>query len=366
MEKDDVGAITSFGESLLAWAQRLDRPMPWRGETDAYKIWLSEVILQQTRVAQGEGYYRRFVEAFPTVSDLAAAPEDRVMALWQGLGYYSRARNLHRAAKRVAEQGGVFPTNYAALLELPGVGPYSAAAIASFASNEDVAVVDGNVYRVLARVFGIDDPIDTGRGQKTFRELADRLLIRGQAGTYNQAIMDFGATVCTPRRPQCPTCPLRDRCAAFRVDRVAELPVKSKRIKRRTRHFAYLHVLGPLGETLLRRRGGGDIWQGLYEFPLVELEPADVSNRADRAPEAVAAGLLAHLPELNDLAIFRGVTPPIKHQLSHQELVIRFWRFGVSRRTPEATWVMPYEMAAYGMPQPLVNYLADRQLGLSI
>lgn len=365
MEDDDGAAVAGFGESLLVWAETLHRPMPWRDERDAYKIWLSEVILQQTRVVQGEGYYRRFVEAFPTVADLAGAPADRVMALWQGLGYYSRARNLHRAAQQVVAEGGAFPAAYTELLKLPGVGPYSAAAIASFAANEDVAVVDGNVYRVLARVFGIGTPIDTTRGQSQFRELADRLLVRGRAGAYNQAIMDFGATVCTPRRPRCVACPLRERCRAYAQDLVDALPVKSKRPKRRTRYFEYLHVVGPRGETLLRRRGAGDIWQGLYDLPLIEIGVDSGTSIAEARPELTARHLINRLPNLPEAASFLAVSPPLKHQLTHQELVIRFWRFSVSVIDDASLWVLPSDIHAYGLPQPLVNYLANRQLGLT-
>ncbi len=365
MDIDDGAAVARFGESLLTWAKTLHRPMPWRDERDAYKIWLSEVILQQTRVAQGEAYYRRFVEAFPTVRDLADASADRVMALWQGLGYYSRARNLHRAAKRVAEGGGAFPTAYAELLTLPGVGPYSAAAIASFAANEDVAVVDGNVYRVLARVFGIDAPIDTTRGQARFRELAERLLVRGRAGAYNQAIMDFGATVCTPRRPACPSCPLRGDCSAFREGLVEQLPVKSKRPRRRTRQLEYLHIVGPGGAVVLRQRGAGDIWQGLYEFPVVEVSSERAGEAAVISPGEEARRLLSQGSTLSE-ATFVGVSPPVRHQLTHQELIIRFWRFSVSQTTPDGLWVGPEELSSYGLPQPIVNYLANRQLGLAL
>lgn len=337
--------------------------MPWRNERDPYRIWLSEVILQQTRVAQGEGYYRRFTRAYPTVEALAAAPEDDVMALWQGLGYYSRARNLHAAAKRVVARGTGFPKTYDALLELPGVGPYSAAAIASFASGEDVAVVDGNVYRVLARYFDIDAPIDTGRGQRTFRELADALLPRGNSSAYNQAIMDFGATVCTPRRPSCASCPLREGCAAFAKTTVETLPVKSKKLKRRTRYFDYLHLANETGAVFLRKRPVGDIWQGLYDLPLVESEPPL------RAPTAAGAQhlLVAAFAETHAAAAFERVSAPVRHQLTHQELIIRFWRFGESRLpASDGVWVDPGRIASMGIPQPLANYLTESQLALGL
>lgn len=352
--------------------------MPWRGERDAYRVWLSEVILQQTRVAQGEAYYRRFLEAFPTVGALAAAPADEVMALWQGLGYYSRARNLHRAARQVAdEHAGVFPTAYTELLGLPGVGPYSAAAIASFSAGADVAVVDGNVYRVLARVFGVDAAIDAPAGQRVFRALADRLLVRGRSAAYNQAIMDFGATVCTPRRPACPSCAFRQNCSALAAGTVPELPVKRKRPTRRRRRLDYLHLLAPGAEVLVRRRGAGDIWQGLYDLPAVEpvgpVGSAATSETDGRTTsDAADALLLAALPALAPHATFTSVTPPTRTQLTHQELVIRYWRYEVSAdgfgvSPPEGMqWASKDRLARLGVPQPLKRYLSGGQLGLGI
>ena len=384
---------TSFAPTLLTWAATLHRPMPWRGERDAYRIWLSEVILQQTRVAQGEAYYRRFLEAFPAVQDLAAAPADEVMALWQGLGYYSRARNLHEAAKQVVADGGTFPTAYTELLKLPGVGPYSAAAIASFSSGEDVAVVDGNVYRVLARVFGLAEPIDTPAGRRAFRELADELLPRGRSAAYNQAIMDFGAIVCTPRRPRCPECPFRENCSAHAAGTVDERPVKSKKLRRRRRHLEYLHVVREDGSVLLRRRGSGDIWEGLYDLPVVEAAgqrdtntvhevhrvhsgDAPAIDQMDQA-DLIARRLIAEaLPALVPHAAFASVTAPTRTQLTHQELILRYWRysvvagFGASPTNENAAdeaasfrWVSPSELPALGIPQPLKRYLAGGQTG---
>lgn len=347
--------------------------MPWRGERDAYRVWLSEVILQQTRVAQGEGYYRRFLAAFPTVHALAAAPADDVMALWQGLGYYSRARNLHRAAQRVvAEHAGAFPTGYAELLKLPGVGPYTAAAVASFSSGEDVAVVDGNVYRVLARVFGLDAPTDTPAGQRAFQALADRLLVRGRSPAYNQAIMDFGATVCTPRRPACPSCAFRQNCSAHAAGTVEALPVKSKRPERRRRRLEYLHLVAPGDEVLVRRRGAGDIWQGLYDLPVVEVaDPGEPTEPQDQ--DAAAGALLAEtFARLVPHATLATATAPARTQLTHQELVIRYWRYGVTaagfgESPPEGMrWVGATELAGLGVPQPLKRYLSGGQLGLGV
>ena len=334
--------------------------MPWRGERDPYRIWLSEVILQQTRVAQGAAYYERFTQAFPTVHDLAAAHEDQVLALWQGLGYYSRARNLHKAAKLVAERGA-FPDDYAGLLALPGVGPYTAAAIASFAYGEPVAVVDGNVYRVLSRYFGVDEPIDKPAGQRAFKSLAQELLPASQPAAYNQAIMDFGATVCTPKRPRCPSCPLRDSCSALSQNRVDVLPRKAGTVKRRTRYFDYLRIADARGRLWVRRRGGGDIWQGLYDLPLVE-GATGFAERPQLEERLRQAGIA-------DVELL-GRSQPRKHVLSHQELRARFWSFALRQNRGDAPdlsaladgagkWVQADELLGMGIPQLLHRYLTE-------
>ena len=251
---------------LLKWYSQYKRDLPWRRTKDPYLIWLSEIILQQTRVAQGTEYYLRFAKTFPTPSSLASATEDKVLKLWQGLGYYSRARNLHAAAKSMR---GKFPRTYEGVRALKGVGDYTAAAICSIAYNMPYAVVDGNVYRVLSRVFGIDTPIDSTDGKKQFSTLAQAQLDKENASEYNQAIMDFGATVCTPQSPQCAKCPLAAQCVARRENRVEELPVKEKKTKLSMRYFHYIYV--EQGNFIyLHKRGGGDIWQNLYELPLVE------------------------------------------------------------------------------------------------
>ncbi len=251
---------------LLEWYSMYKRDLPWRRTKDPYLIWLSEIILQQTRVAQGTEYYLRFAKTFPTPSSLASATEDEVLKLWQGLGYYSRARNLHAAAKSMK---GKFPRTYEGVRALKGVGDYTAAAICSIAYNMPYAVVDGNVYRVLSRVFGIDTPIDSNDGKKQFSALAQTQLDKKNASEYNQAIMDFGATVCTPQCPQCKGCPLAKQCVARRKNRTEELPVKEKKTKLSTRYFHYIYV--EQGNCIyLHKRGGGDIWQNLYELPLFE------------------------------------------------------------------------------------------------
>lgn len=244
--------------------------MPWRGEKNPYYIWLSEVILQQTRVEQGLPYFESFKKNFPTIKHLADAEEDKVMKLWQGLGYYSRARNLHYTAKYIAYQlGGQFPSNYEDLKKLKGVGDYTAAAIASFAFNEKRAVVDGNVIRVLARVFGIETPFDTTDGKKRFAQLAQELIDGNQPGIYNQAIMDFGSQVCMPQKPLCSECTLQKICFAYQKKVVAELPVRAKKTEIKHRYFNYL-LIKSRSEILIQKRTGKDIWAGLYQLPLIE------------------------------------------------------------------------------------------------
>lgn len=263
-------AVAPLAADLHDWYARNHRVLPWRGITDAYRIWISEIILQQTRVVQGYAYYNRFVSRFPDVRALAAADDDEVMKLWQGLGYYSRARNLLAAARQVVEWfGGEFPTTYEAIRSLPGIGDYTAAAIASFAYGLPHAVVDGNVYRVLSRIYGIDTPIDTTEGKKLFAALADELLDRKDPGGYNQALMEFGALYCVPRSPQCGGCIFADRCMALATGRVEELPVKQGRTVVKPRYFNYFYVRHG-GYTWVRRREGRDIWRNLYELPLIE------------------------------------------------------------------------------------------------
>ena len=256
---------------LLKWFGENGRELPWRQTPDPYAIWLSEVILQQTRIQQGWEYWERFMQRFPHVEDLAAASEDEVLRLWQGLGYYSRARNLHTAARQIVEQGG-FPTTFDEIRKLKGVGDYTAAAIASIAFGLPHAVVDGNVYRVLARHFGIDTPINTTQGKKLFSALAQELLPKSAPSAFNQAMMDFGAIQCTPQTPRCLSCPLSETCEALRTGRVEQLPVKEKKLRVKTRRMTYVYVRCK-GETALRRRPKGDIWQGLWEPILLEENP---------------------------------------------------------------------------------------------
>ena len=259
-----------FNVTLLDWFRENGRDLPWRQTRDPYAIWLSEIILQQTQVKQGWEYWERFMHRWPKVEDLAAASEDDVLREWQGLGYYSRARNLHFAARQILSLGH-FPDTLEEIKKLKGVGDYTAAAIASIAFGLPAAVVDGNVYRVLARHYGIDTPINTTEGKKVFAALAQELLPSTEASAYNQAIMDFGAIQCTPQSPHCERCPLMESCEAFRTGRIAQLPVKLKNLKIHERHLTYIYIRCQ-GQTAIRRRGPGDIWQGLWEPVLVEAD----------------------------------------------------------------------------------------------
>ena len=262
---------SAFATTLLRWYDTVEhRYMPWRGEGDPYLVWLSEVIMQQTRVEQGMPYFLKFKEQYPTVQQLADAPIDEVMRHWQGLGYYSRARNLHHAAKYVANDlQGQFPTSYAEIKKLKGVGPYTAAAIASMVFGEVQAAVDGNVIRVLARMFGIETPYDTTAGKREIETLAQQLISPHEPGLFNQAMMDFGATVCKPQQPVCEACPFSHRCIAYQQNRQVELPIRSKRLIKKERFFYYL-LLCNSKEIIITKRNADDIWQGLYELPMLE------------------------------------------------------------------------------------------------
>lgn len=306
-----------FADKLIRWYQHQHRDLPWRHTRNPYYIWLSEVILQQTRIAQGLPYYERFVTTYPTVFDLASAPEQDVIRLWQGLGYYSRARNLHQTAQFITQQfNGKFPETYAELLKLKGIGPYTAAAIASFAFDEAVAVVDGNVYRVLARIFGIETDIDSTEGQKQFAQLANQLISHDQPATYNQAIMEFGAVHCTPTSPDCLLCPLQIECEANTTGRVNKLPVKLKKTKIRERFFNYFVIVQD-DLVAMRQRTDRDVWQQLYDFFLVETE--GLISTLDELPESPSL-----LPILSE-CIVSSPARIYTHILTHQRIQAQFW-----------------------------------------
>lgn len=296
------------------------RDLPWRHTADPYKIWISEIIMQQTRVAQGLDYYNRFIERFPDVGALATAGEDEVLKYWQGLGYYSRARNLHGAAKSIMQQhGGIFPRKYEDVLSLKGVGEYTAAAITSFAWGQPYPVVDGNVFRVLARLYGISTPIDTGKGKKEFTQLAGEIINPKQAGLHNQAIMEFGALQCTPQNPDCVRCPLHDICVAYHEKKVQYFPVKQNKVKTRNRFFHYFHLVKG-GDTWLNRRTGKDIWEGLYEFPLIE-----TGTNMDFVELQQTMAFRELFGDSSSVKFTVGIAP-VKHVLSHQVIFATFYK----------------------------------------
>lgn len=302
--------MNRFAEKLITWYEVNQRNLPWRETKDPYKIWISEIILQQTRVAQGYDYYCRFIQRFPDVFSLAEADEDEVMKYWQGLGYYSRARNLHAAARSIAGMGK-FPETYEEVRKLKGVGDYTTAAICSFAYDLPCAVVDGNVYRVLSRWMGIDEPIDSTKGKKLFAGLADELLDKKRPALYNQAIMDFGAIQCVPSSPSCLFCPLNDSCVALQTGKVDALPCKQHKTKVIPRYFHYIYVCA--GEyTYLRKRPAGDIWQNLYEFPLIE------TSEAMEEEKLFASDDFSALLQGNPIKNVRLIEKNVKHVLSHR------------------------------------------------
>ncbi len=305
-----------FVREIIEWYKDNKRDLPWRNTTDPYVIWLSEIIMQQTRVEQGTPYFIRFAEKYPTIADFASAHEDEILKLWQGLGYYSRARNMHHTSKLVMEKhAGYFPSDYESLIKLKGVGEYTAAAISSFSSNEPRAVVDGNVFRLLSRFFGIDIPINSGKGKKIFTSLANELIDKTDPGLYNQASMEFGSLVCRPKNPECSDCVLQDACEAYRTDRVAELPVKLKTGKIRSRYFNYILARSDKG-ILMNKRGPGDIWENLYDLPLFETERA-------LAPEDLV-NVEQFKKIFGDQTRICSVTKPPVHVLSHQKLYATF------------------------------------------
>jgi A/G-specific adenine glycosylase len=264
--------MANFLQKIYKWYNQNHRDLPWRNTNDPYKIWISEIILQQTRVVQGTNYYLNFIERFPTVSELARASENDVLKLWQGLGYYSRARNLHTAAKQIVENhNGVFPSDYNEIINLKGIGPYTAAAIASIAFNLSYPALDGNIFRVLARYFGISTPMNSEKGKKEFLKIAQELMPEKDPGFHNQALMEFGALQCVPKSPNCSVCPVKTACFAFQKKQVEILPIKMVKLKQRTRYFYYYFI--DSGEnTWLEKRTGDDIWKNLYQFPMVETE----------------------------------------------------------------------------------------------
>jgi A/G-specific adenine glycosylase len=304
-----------FSKKVVEWYLANRRPLPWRETADPYRIWLSEVILQQTRVIQGLPYYQQFVEKYPTVYSLAGAREEEVLRLWQGLGYYTRARNLHKCAKAVVEHhDGRFPASFAELKTLPGIGHYTAAAIASFAFGECVAVLDGNVFRILSRIFGIETPVNSPEGKKQFGVLANGLIAETDPGLHNQGVMEFGALFCTPVKPRCHECPFNSSCVAFNQNMITLLPVKTKWKKARKRYFFYL-VVEQEQSLLMKKRQQKDIWQGLFDFVLVEKDKPAKPENVIQEPE-----IQKWFHKTDDLTISKTY----KHILTHQTIHCRF------------------------------------------
>ena len=384
--------MNSFSNTILSWFRENGRELPWRETKNPYAIWLSEIILQQTRIAQGWEYWERFMAQYPTVEDLAAAHEDEVLKLWQGLGYYSRARNLHAAAKQIVALGH-FPDTLEGIKQLKGVGDYTAAAIGSFAFDIPAAVVDGNVYRVLARYFGIDTPINSTQGKKEFAALAQSLLPSSKASdflslssasdslsssspvaAYNQAMMDFGAIQCTPQSPKCLLCPLAETCEAMRSNRIAELPVKQKTLKVKTRHLSYIYIRCN-GMTAIHRRGEGDIWQGLWEpFNASDITEATASIASAQASPSsakfspssaklspfkseLAASL--HLSNVDGLQL---LAQDVKHVLTHRILLADFYLLETEARPQlpdDYIWIKEEEIEDDSIPR-LIELLLEK------
>ena len=351
-----------FTKLLMDWYDPDVRPMPWKSEKNPYLVWLSEIILQQTRVEQGLPYYYRFIRKYPTIEALANAPEDELMKLWEGLGYYSRARNLHLSAKFIANDlKGEFPSTYAAILNLKGVGPYTASAVASFAFGLPHAVVDGNVYRVLSRVFGIDSAVDTSLGKKKIDSLAHELLDKEIPGEYNQAIIDFGAIQCKPKLPDCKNCPLKNHCFAFTNDQVGFFPVKSKKIKRKTRFFNYL-VLNNNDQVLIKKRTQKDIWQNLYEFPFIESDSlATLKSIYKHSFFKALSG--------NNFQLLR-FSKPFVQNLTHQKIISRFLELEVENivfdKKDFYKVVSRKELEKFAFSKNIDWYLKDKSLYLDI
>lgn len=349
--------MTAFTTKLLRWYQGHQRDLPWRRQNDPYKIWVSEVILQQTRVEQGLPYYQRFIHRFPDVSSLANAPEQDVLKYWQGLGYYSRARNMHAAARQLCNQyGGVLPKTPEALRQIKGIGPYTAAAIASIAFGHPIAAIDGNAYRVLSRYFASSLPIDSSAGRKYFQDLGNQLLGDGPSGDFNQALMDVGAGICTPRQPQCTNCPLIDECRAYSLNIQDAFPVKSKSLQRRERSFHFLWVEDE-NCVAFEQRQAGDIWQGLYQLPLIEQRPADSKNAWRKT-----------LTKLTDTKATPQLVWHTRHLLTHQNLHIYFYELRLTRQQTQALsnnsiqWVPFNNIAALPVPRPLEQLLQQKGL----
>ena len=340
----------SFSNLLIKWYLQKKRDLPWRNTINPYLIWLSEIMLQQTRVAQGMPYFLSFTTTFPTVFDLAKANEEQVLKLWQGLGYYSRARNLHQTAQYIAtELNGIFPDTYVDLLKLKGVGEYTAAAIASFAYNEVVPVVDGNVFRVLSRIFDIETDIAQASAKKEFAALAFELMPKDSPAIFNQAIMEFGALQCVPKSPNCSICVFNESCAALQKKKVDQLPIKSKKLKVRNRYFNYIVASDENENTIIQKRTSKGIWHNLYEFPLLETEKEE---NFDFVSEQIQN---EYFKENNISSILETTDKSIVHKLSHQHLHIKFWKVSLNGTIKEG--INHEKLKTFPFPIVIHNYI---------
>ncbi len=342
--------MSRFSRGLIVWYKQNERDLPWRKTSDPYRVWVSEIILQQTRVNQGLNYYINFVNRFPTVLDLANAAEDEVLKQWEGLGYYSRARNMHEAAKEVAYNlKGKFPNNYDQLIKLKGIGPYTAAAISSICFNEHRTVVDGNVFRVLTRIFGIDTPINTSKGKKEIESLAHELNDDGDHGTFNQALMEFGAIYCTPKLPKCNGCMFEMECVALKKGMVDKLPVKEKKLKIKQRFLNFLFIRGQQNQTLIQKRNQNDIWKGLYQFPLIE------TTKEESEEGVLSKWNFSFIKGANITSVQN-----IKHKLTHQTLHIRIISIQVDMENhnlpADYQLIDLNDIEEYALPKPLENF----------
>lgn len=335
-----------FTIKIIAWYQKNKRILPWRGSKDPYKVWLSEIILQQTRIVQGTDYYFKFIKKYPSIFDLAKASQQDILKLWQGLGYYSRARNLHDTAVFIVKNyKGIFPKTYQKLLSLKGIGDYTASAVGSICYNLPCAVVDGNVYRVLSRFFGIKTPINTPQGIKEFKILAQKNLDKKDSGTYNQAIMEFGALHCTPAKPKCISCPLQKKCVASKKNIVLQLPVKIRKIKIKKRYFNFLVFQNQSKNSFLEKCTHG-IWKGLYQFPLLE------------TPEIISEKQIKKYGLLNENSKIKLYNPKILiHKLTHQHLYIRFWI--VENTSQKMQFLSKKQLFDLPVPVPIAKFIEE-------
>lgn len=340
---------------ILDWYRQNKRELPWRDTNDPYRIWVSEIILQQTRVTQGYDYFIRFIERFPNVGTLASANEDEVLKYWQGLGYYSRARNLHQAAQSIAKSGK-FPDTYEDVRALKGVGDYTAAAICSFAYNMPYAAVDGNFYRIIARLWGIDTPIDSTTGKKLFAHMAQELLDKKEPGEFNQAMMDFGSLQCVPQNPDCRQCPLADTCTAYRTGQIHAFPTKQHRTQTKPRYFNYIYVRAGT-YTYINKREGNDIWKNLYELPMIETDKDVCEEEFYGLPQ------LKEMIASDENPTFRCVMHGVKHTLSHRVIHATFYEVSLpeeSRSFARYLRIREEELGKYAVPRLVSLFLEKR------